>query len=112
MPSKNEAFKLVTDKQFYMDGFLRDNLIEVPKFLKKSWDCVIIASGHSKVRIGKSTIAVQMGYYIAWELAGGNKMKVKDEVPFTIENICFTPDELMEKAEKFPRNSVLFMMKQ
>ena len=28
-------------------------------------------------------------------------------VPFKNENICFTPDELMEKAMRFPKNSVI-----
>jgi len=43
----------VTDLKYRMDGYLIDNLKEVPKFLKKSWDCVIIVSGNAKVRIGK-----------------------------------------------------------
>ena len=44
---------LVTDLQFYMDKNLRANLKEIPRFLNKSYDCVIIVTGHGKVRIGK-----------------------------------------------------------
>ena len=43
----------VTDLMYSMNGYLKDNLNEVPKFLKKSWDCVGIVSGSGRVRIGK-----------------------------------------------------------
>jgi hypothetical protein len=94
----------VTDLDYYMDGFLKTNLDEVPRFLKQGWDCVIIVSGHSKVRIGKTTLASQIGYYLAWLQAGGPNLRHKPK--FSNENICFMPEELMKKAETFPRNSV------
>lgn len=37
-----------------MDEFLAINLMGVPKYLDKSYDCVGIVSGHGKVRIGKT----------------------------------------------------------
>ena len=101
----------VTDLQYRMDGYLISNLNEVPKFLKKAWDCVIVVSGNAKVRIGKSTMAMQMAYYEAWLL---NEMKKKagevpkdNPVPFDNSNIAFDPDALMRIAETKPRNSVI-----
>jgi hypothetical protein len=108
---RKNAYKLVTDLQFPIDGYLMSNLNEVPKFLKKSWDCVIIVSGNAKVRIGKSTLAMQCAYYLAWLL---NEIKKKNgevpqdnKVPFDNSNVAFDPDGLMKLAEKKPKNSVL-----
>ena len=103
---------------FYMDGYLRQNLDPIPKFLEKSYDCVGIISGHGKVRIGKSTMAMQVGYYIAWRMAGGEMgldshdhlvvTKSPDKiVQFDLNNVVFSPDELMEKAYKLPAHSVI-----
>lgn len=39
---------------YYMDEFLGINLMGVPRYLNKSYDCVGIVSGHGKVRIGKT----------------------------------------------------------
>ena len=101
---------------FYMDEFLALNLNSLPNYLKNAWDVVGIISGHGKVRIGKSSLAQQVGLYIAWLIAGG-KMKVRDDwikgesnkfvvhrsprriVRFDLkENIVFSPDQLMNKA--------------
>lgn len=59
-----------------------------------------------------STMAMQTGYYIAWTLAGG-KMQLDEEtrkyfvskaptapVRFTLENIVFSPQDLMKKARE------------
>lgn len=105
-------------KGFWMDGYLRQNLDPIPNFLKKAWDVVGIVSGHGKVRIGKSTLALQTAYYIAWRLAGGemgpdefgNVVVTKTphkEVRFGMENIVFSADDLMDKAAKLPKNSVI-----
>lgn len=56
---------------FLMDGYLCNNLLGIPGYLKKKWDVVAIVSGHGKVRVGKSTLAFQIGTLIAWLLAGG-----------------------------------------
>lgn len=103
---------------YYMDGYLRTNLDPIPKFIDESYDVVGIISGHGKVRIGKSTIALQVGYYIAWRMAGGEMgedasgsivvtKKPTQEVNFSLNNIVFSPDELMDKAYKLPPHSVI-----
>ena len=61
---------------YYMDGYLKKNLDGVPGFLKKEWDVVGIVSGHGKLGSGKSAMAQNVGYYLAWLLAGG---KMVDE---------------------------------
>lgn len=107
---------------YYMANYLRQNLDGIPNFLSKSWDVVGIISGHGKVRIGKSTCAMQVGYYIAWRLAGGqmivdDKNQVKGVQPpnkpvhFGLENIVFSPDQLMSRAielyEKYGKHQVI-----
>jgi hypothetical protein len=103
-----------TKKGFYMQGYLKSNLDGVPNFLEKEWDVVGIVTGHGKVGTGKSTIALQVAYYLAWLLAGGKMVeeevngsqKIKEiisptkPVRFGMENIVFTPEDLMKKAEK------------
>jgi len=103
---------------FYLDGYLKQNLDPIPKFLKKKWDVVGIVTGHGKVGVGKSTCAGQAGYYIAWRLAGGEVIcnddnqvvKIippKDEVRFSLNNVVFSPEDLMKRAEELPKNSVI-----
>jgi len=105
-------------KGFYLDRWMKENLDGIPKFLSKSWDVVGIVSGHGKVRIGKSTLALQIAFYIAWILAGGkviadengNAIEVippKRKLNFSLDNIVFSPDELMKQAQKLPPGSVL-----
>jgi hypothetical protein len=111
---------------YYMQGYLKKNLDGVPNFLKKEWDVVGIITGHGKVGTGKSTIALQVGYYLAWLLSGGEMLdeeyekgkfrvvgmvKPKRPVRFGMENIVFTPEDLMKKAEtlynKYGPNQVI-----
>jgi hypothetical protein len=107
-----------------MDEYLAINLMGIPRYLNKAWDVVGIVSGHGKVRIGKSTMAQQVAYYVAWLLAGGKmdqdkitkKWHIKKypdkKVNFTLEdNIVFSPEGLMKKAaelyKKFGNNQVI-----
>ncbi len=122
---------IVTDKEwvgesneirrgFRMDGFLAQNLSRIPKRLKKDWDVIAIVSGRDKVRIAKSTMAMQIAYFVAWLKAGGemclerktpNWGKVlkrpTEEVRFGLDNVCFDVDTLMKKGHEFPHSSVL-----
>lgn len=109
---------------FYMDKFLCRNLLGILRYLRKAKDVVGIVSGHGKVRIGKSTMAMQIGYFIAWLLAGGQMifdesgMKLEGMIPpkKTInfsrkENILFSPQDLMKQSEvlfnKYGKNQVI-----
>ena len=101
-----------------LENYLVENMSGIPAFLKKGWDVVGIISGHGNVRTGKSTIAFQIAYFIAWMLAGGEMglegeskgtilKKPTKEVKFDLENIVFTAEDLMERAHELPKNSVI-----
>lgn len=108
---------------YYMNGWLKNNLDNVVGFLKKEWDCVGIVSGHGKVRIGKSTLAMQISFYLAWVLAGGRMItneknqvvdlvNPKNPVRFTLdENVVFSADQLQDRAtklyNKYGKNQVI-----
>lgn len=109
---------------YYMDEYLAINLTGIPEYLKRSYDVVGIFSGHGKVRVGKSTLAQQVGYFLAWLIAGGSMAKEEatgkwfiatkptKTVRFNIEdNVVFTPDDLQTKARelyaKYGRNQVI-----
>lgn len=111
-------------KGYYMDEYLALNLMGMPNYLNKSFDAVGIVTGHSKVRVGKSTIAQQIGYFLAWMLSGGSMAydentqrwyvarRPQKIVRFTLEeNIVFTPDDLQSRArelyEKYGKNQVI-----
>jgi len=100
-----------------MDGFLMENLNGIPGFVDKGWDVVGIVTGHGKVRIGKSTLGFQIGYYCAWMMAGGRMVTHRDaetnqlitdsiispknQVRFDLnENVVFKPEDLVEQAIK------------
>lgn len=120
---KGDKKKEKTVTGFYMQPYLARNLNTIPLFLKKSWDCIGIVSGHGKVRIGKSTMAAQVCFYIAWLLAGGYhefdegskiiKTKLPDKpVRFNLqENVVFSAEELQSRAvslyEKYGPHQVL-----
>lgn len=109
---------------YYMDGFLCQNLYDIPKFLKKDWDCVGIVSGSGLVRVGKSYCASGIGYFVAWLLAGGDMDLRRDPdtgkfinpvvtksptktVNFSLNNLVFSPEDLIKKARELPPNSVI-----
>jgi len=111
-------------KGFYMDGYLAENLAPIPKFLTKGWDCVGIVSGHGKVRTGKSVMGCQIGYYVAWMLAGGEMDLRRDKetgkfidpvvikspdkpLNYSLNNLVFSPQELMDKGSTLPPHSVI-----
>lgn len=116
---------------FPIDGYLKQNLDGIPNFLKKGYDCIGIISGMSKVRIGKSSIAIgTVGSYLAWLLAGGkhlchqetkeNKLvwitdKIKKptkKINWNLkENVCFSAEHLQNTAfklyNKYGKNQVI-----
>ena len=104
-------------KGFYMDRYEKENLEGIPAFIVKDWDVVGVISGSGLVRVGKSRKAIQVGAFIAWSIAGGkviadengNAIQIippKKDLNFSLDNVVFSPEELMEKARKFPKNSV------
>jgi len=107
-------------KGFYMDGYLAENIAGIPRHLKRDWDCIGIVSGSGKVRIAKSTIAMQEAMFVAWLKAGGvmdldresltygKVLKSPTEkINFGLDNVCFDVETLMKKGHEFPHSSVL-----
>ena len=72
----------VTDKEFWMDGYLKSNLNTLCYNLPNDWDSVILISGSGMVRMGKNVLAQQVGYYVSWKMG----------TPFSLENVCFSGD--------------------
>jgi len=106
---------------YYMDGYLAENLAGIPGHLKKDWDVVGIVSGSGKVRVGKSVCAMQVGFFVAWMLAGGVQnldreskeygsviSPPKGPVQFDLKaNIVFDVETLMKRGHELPMNSVI-----
>lgn len=77
-----------TENEYYLDGFLKDNLDIAKEVIKKDWDMIFCYDGYEGS--GKSVKAMQDAYYC--------------DPSFTIERECFTPKEFTEqilKAEKY-----------
>ena len=87
----------VTDKNISMDRLLTDRLDDVAYNLNRDWDCVYLISGDGMTRIGKSILAQQICYYVSQKMG----------TPFTMKNIVFSGDELIERGHKLPKNSVI-----
>lgn len=79
----------VTDKDYYMDGFLKQNLDFIKEKTKKDdWDFIFLVDGREGS--GKSILAQQMAYYL-------------DEHGFNMDKIAFKPNDFKKsilKAEK------------
>lgn len=88
----------VTDKNYWMDGYLRQNLNSIIHNMKGGdWDSVAAVSGSGLLRVGKTMIACQSAYYCAHHFG----------TPFTVDNIVFSGDELIKFAHTHPHNSVI-----
>lgn len=86
---------------FEIDGILKDQLDILLKNIKEDWDFTIIISGGGEVRVGKSVLAIQIGYY--W-----NHMIEKlyrKKAPFDVKNnIVFDGKKLIEKGNYLGQN--------
>ena len=88
---------------FYMDGFVKENLDILVKQIVKDFDFVILISGSGTVRVGKSVIGQQVGYYLNYMM--GQKHKIDNT--FDLSNIVFRGEELIAKAKNLPKYSVI-----
>lgn len=87
----------VTDKQYWMHPTLKSNLDICTYNMPDDWDFCLVVSGTGMVRVGKSMLAQQIGYYVAHTMS----------TPFSLENVVFNGDELIKVAKKLPKNSVV-----
>ena len=86
----------MVQENIYMDGGLKQILNSIVYNVPNDWDSVILISGSGMVRVGKSILGQQIGYYMA------NKLGTK----FDINNIVFSGSELIKKSKDFPKYSV------
>ena len=78
----------MTDKTFYMDGYLKSNLNLLKETIKKDWDMIFIVDGYEGS--GKSVFTAQVAYYC--------------DPTFNLDRIVFNPDnfkEVIMAAEPF-----------
>ena len=66
-----------TDHEFYIDGYMKDNLDQAKKIIKEDWDMIFVFDGMEGS--GKSVCAMQCAFYC-------------DPVQDLIERVTFTPD--------------------
>ncbi len=101
---------------FRMEELLVENLAPTPDYIAADHDLVGIVSGTGQVRNGKSTLGMQIGFFLAWLQSGGRMDLRKHEsggyinpvvkkspnkpVRFGFENIVYTPDDLISTSEK------------
>lgn len=90
---------------FYMDGYIKENLDIMAERIVDDMQFVGVISGKGTVRNGKSTFAQHQGYYFTHKVNELHKCKNK----FDMENIVFKADDLIEKAFKLPKYSVLVL---
>lgn len=83
--------------RFYMDGILKSNIDSLVYNIPNDWDFVLVISGNNMVRIGKSVFAQQVGAYAAEKL----------KTAWSLNNITMTGKEMIDFANKAPKNSVI-----
>lgn len=75
----------------YIDTWLANNLDLVKQFNEKDWDTIIYITG--RVGTGKSTIAMQLAYYL--------------DRTFNEERLAFNPNQMMELIDSVPKGSAI-----
>ncbi len=83
----------VTDKQFYMDGYLQKNLDRAKEMIKKKFDLVLVIDGME--RSGKSTLAMQIAYYF--------------DPTFNLGRVCFTASEFRKAVIEAKNRQAIIM---
>lgn len=101
---KRGVFKEVNTKRhvihygFKIDTFLKRSMDSFCFNIHKDQDFVIVITGKGNVRVGKSTLAMQLAYYLSKKL--GSK--------FGLSNICYTSQALMDVSEKRKKSVFIY----
>ena len=82
--------------EYHMDNGLKRVLKSIAYNVPNDWDSVILISGSGMVRVGKSVLAQQVGYFLSVLL----------KTNWSVDNILFTGKDLIDKARTYPKNSV------
>jgi hypothetical protein len=94
---------------FELDGELKQQLDILIKNIDKDWDFTIIVTGQGEVRVGKSKLAMDIGYYWTYMI---NKT-YKKNCPFSVkENFVFNGKDLIATGNKlgkeFPNSCLIY----
>jgi len=82
---------------FYMDKTLKQQIDYLLKNIVHDWDFTIIISGKGNVRVGKSVLGMQIGYYWTQQM----KELYGIDVPFNLkENFVFHGSKLISKGNE------------
>lgn len=84
---------MVTDRNFYMNEYLKKNLDILKKKIRQDWYFIIIVSGSNRVRVGKSTLAQQISYYL--------------DPKYSFTNLTFESHNLKNISLKLPKYTVV-----
>ncbi len=90
---------------FFFHKTLKENCDIMAKSLGRDMQFVGIISGKGTVRSGKTTLSQQCGTYMTQQV--NERYKVKNK--FTVDNIVFSGEDLIEKAMIIPKYSVLVL---
>lgn len=94
---------------FPLDDALKENLDLLPKNIVNDWDFTIIISGNGEVRVGKSVLGMQIGYYLHSQM---KKLYNKNTI-FTLQtNYAFSGAKLIpmggELAKEHKYSSLVY----
>ena len=97
------SFRYQESDGFYMESYLQDNLDILAEKIADDQMFVILITGSGAVRVGKSVLAQQVGYYLSHKVNELHNVKTS----FTTKNLTFKGEELQKKAMELPAFSVL-----
>jgi predicted ABC-type ATPase len=80
-------------REYYLNHIYKQFVLDIiiPHYIKRHWDMVIIVEG--EVGAGKSTIAIQSGFYL--------------DPTLNVDRICFTLPQMEEAIDKGKRGQVI-----
>lgn len=90
---------------FYLNEIFKDNLDILSRAIAKDMMFTLLISGDGWVRVGKSVLAMQIGAYLTHEV---NKLH-KVNNTFSLKNVVFNSNNLIDKAFDFPKYSVIIL---
>ncbi len=99
------SYKRQKSVGFYMNSILKDNLDPIAEKIGDDMFFTLIITGSGMIRVGKSVFAQQIGRYLTEKV--NEIYKINNQ--FTLDNIFFKGRDLVEKALKVPKYSVLIL---
>jgi len=84
----------VAGHEYYLDGYLKTNLDNIKKIIRKSWDFVFVVDGYEGA--GKSVFCQQLAHYVS-------------DGDFNVDEVVFDPKDFKEQVLKSKKyNAIVF----